>query len=291
MLNADKPTKEKPMHPIAFVIGSLTIRWYGIMIAVSIAISITVIYVESQHQGLNTDDVLDMVIVAVIGGILGARIGWIVTSPDVVWYLTHPLRILAIWEGGLSYFGGILGGVAAANFLIRRRRMGFWRMTDLVAPLLALSFGIGKIGCWLNGCCNGTATTSWLGVIFTNPLSESDILNQKVWPAQLFNSASGFLVFAVLFWIVRKRKRYDGQVFIWYLYLYGATSFVVEFFRYIPVHVLGLTPNQWTDITIILLGTIASAILKRQPPVGPVPAEGSQPLPETTPNSEESEGR
>jgi phosphatidylglycerol:prolipoprotein diacylglycerol transferase len=279
------------MHPIAFVIGSLTIRWYGIMIAVSIAISITVIYIEAQHQGLNTDDVLDMVIVAVIGGILGARIGWIMTSPNVVWYLAHPLRILAIWEGGLSYFGGILGGVAAANFLIRRRRMGFWRMVDLVAPLLALSFGIGKIGCWLNGCCNGTATTSWLGVIFTNPVSESDILNQKVWPAQLFNSASGFLVFAVLFWIVRKRKRYDGQVFIWYLYLYGATSFVVEFFRYIPVHVLGLTPNQWTDITIIILGTIASAILKRRPPVGPVPAEGSQPLPETTPNSEKSEGR
>ncbi len=279
------------MHPIAFAIGSLTIRWYGIMIAVSIAISITVIYVESQHQGLNTDDVLDMAIVAVIGGVLGARIGWIMTSPNVVWYLAHPLRILAIWEGGLSYFGGILGGVAAAYFLIRRRRMGFWRMADLVAPLLALSFGIGKIGCWLNGCCNGTATTSWLGVIFTNPVSESDILNQKVWPAQLFNSASGFLVFAVLFWIVRKRKRYDGQVFIWYLYLYGATSFVVEFFRYIPVHVLGLTPNQWTDIVIIILGVIASVILKRRPPVGPVPAEGSQPLPETTPNSEEPEGR
>ncbi|MHB8105846.1 MAG: prolipoprotein diacylglyceryl transferase [Candidatus Cryosericum sp.] len=279
------------MHPIAFVIGSLTIRWYGIMIAVSIAISITVIYIEAQHQRLNTDDVLDMVIAAVIGGILGARIGWIVTSPDVIWYLAHPLRILAIWEGGLSYFGGILGGVAAASFLTRRRRMGFWRMTDLVAPLLALSFGIGKIGCWLNGCCNGTATTSWLGVIFTNPLSESDILNQKVWPAQLFNSASGFLVFAVLFWIVRKRKHYDGQVFIWYLYLYGATSFVVEFFRYIPVHVLGLTPNQWTDVTIIIFGTIASVILKRRLPVRPAPAAGSQPLPGTTLDSEESDAR
>ncbi|HEY5001309.1 MAG TPA: prolipoprotein diacylglyceryl transferase family protein, partial [Candidatus Cryosericum sp.] len=119
------------MHPIALVIGSLTIRWYGIMIAVSIAISITVVYIESRHQGINTDDVLDLAIVAVIGGILGARIGWIMTSPNVVWYLAHPLRILAIWEGGLSYFGGILGGVVAAHFFIRRRRMGFWRMADL----------------------------------------------------------------------------------------------------------------------------------------------------------------
>ena len=189
------------MHPIAFVIGNLTIRWYGIMIAVSIAISITVIYIESRHQGLNTDDVLDMAIAAVIGGILGARIGWIMTSGNVLWYLAHPLHILAIWEGGLSYFGGILGGVIAANWLIRRRRMRFWQMADIVAPLLALSFGIGKIGCWLNGCCNGTATTSELGVIFTNPSSQSDLLNQRIWPAQLFNSVSGFLVFAVLFWV------------------------------------------------------------------------------------------
>jgi phosphatidylglycerol:prolipoprotein diacylglycerol transferase len=278
------------MHPIAFVIGSLTIRWYGAMIAVSIAISITVVYIESRRQGINTDDVLDMAIAAVIGGILGARIGWIMTSPNVLWYLAHPLRILAIWEGGLSYFGGILGGVVAANCLIRRRRMAFWRMVDIVAPLLALSFGIGKIGCWLNGCCNGTATTSWLGVIFTNPLSECDLLNQRIWPAQLFNSASGFLAFAVLFWVVRKRKHYDGQVFIWYLYLYGATSFVVEFFRYIPVHVLRLTPNQWTDITIIVVGIIASLILRRRPPVRPVPPEQSEALDGTAQDGRESDG-
>jgi phosphatidylglycerol:prolipoprotein diacylglycerol transferase len=290
MSQTHKPTEEKLMHPIAFIIGILTIRWYGLMIAVSIAISITVVYIESRRQGINTDDVLDIAIAAVIGGILGARIGWIMTSPDVLWYLAHPLRIFAIWEGGLSYFGGILGGVVAANCLIRRRRMGFWRMADIVAPLLALSFGIGKIGCWLNGCCNGTATTSWLGVIFTNPLSECDLLNQRIWPAQLFNSASGFLVFAVLFWVVRKRKHYNGQVFIWYLYLYGATSFVVEFFRYIPVHVLRLTPNQWTDITIIVVGIIASLILRRRPPVRPVPSERSEALDATAQDTSESDG-
>lgn len=266
MPNARKQVKEKSMYPIALVIGSLTIRWYGVMIAVSIAISISVAYFESRRQGINTDDVLDMAIAAVVSGILGARIGWIMTSPDVLWYLAHPLRILAIWEGGLSYFGGILGGVVGANLVIRHRRMGFWRMADMAAPLLALSFGIGKIGCWLNGCCNGTATTSWLGVIFTNPLSECDLLNQRIWPAQLFNSASGFLAFAVLYWIVRKRKHYDGQVFIWYLFLYGSTSFVVEFFRYIPVHVLGLTPNQWTDIAIIILGIVVSLVLSRRIP-------------------------
>jgi phosphatidylglycerol:prolipoprotein diacylglycerol transferase len=289
MPQAHKPTKEKPMHPIALVIGSLTIRWYGVMIAVSIAISITIVYVESRRQGINTDDVLDLAIVAVIGGILGARIGWILTSPDVLWYLAHPLRILAIWEGGLSYFGGILGGVIAAHFMVRRRRMGFWRMADIIAPLLALSFGIGKIGCWLNGCCGGTATTSWLGIIFTNPLSECDLLNQKIWPAQLFNSASGFLAFAVLFWVVRKRKHYDGQVFVWYLYLYGATSFVVEFFRYIPVHVLRLTPNQWTDITIIAVGIIASLILRRRLGVSPVPSQPSETLDETAQDTGESD--
>lgn len=278
------------MHPIALTIGSFTIRWYGIMIAISIAISIIVIYIESRRQGMNTDDVLDMAIAAVIGGILGARIGWILTSPDVLWYLAHPLRILAIWEGGLSYFGGILGGVVAANFLIQRRRMGFWRMADIVAPLLALSFGIGKIGCWLNGCCNGTPTTSWLGVIFVNPLSECDLLNQRIWPAQLFNSACGFLAFAVLFWVVRKPKHYDGQVFIWYLYLYGASSFVVEFFRYIPVHLLRLTPNQWTDIAIIIVGIIASRILGRRPPVRPVPPERSEALDQAAPDNTESDG-
>jgi phosphatidylglycerol:prolipoprotein diacylglycerol transferase len=268
------------MHPIAFVIGSLAVRWYGIMIATSIAISVAVVYVEARNQAINTDDVLDLAIAAVIGGILGARIGWIFTSPDVLWYLAHPLRILAVWEGGLSYFGGILGGVLAAYLLIHRRKMGFWRMADLAAPVLALSFGIGKIGCWLNGCCYGLPTTSWLGVVFTSPLSECDLLNQKLWPAQLFNSASGFIAFAVLFWIVRKHKHFDGQVFVWYLYLYGAMSFVVEFFRYIPVHVAGLTPNQWTDLVIIALGIIMTPLLRRRsairPPAGEQPADDDE---------------
>lgn len=266
------------MHPIAFTIGTLTIRWYGVMIAVSIVISIAVLYTESLHQRINADDILDMAITAVICGILGARIGWILTSRDVLWYLAHPFHILAIWEGGLSYFGGIIGGVIGANWVIRRRRLGFWRTVDMAAPLLALSFGIGKIGCWLNGCCNGKPTTSWLGVVFTNPQSECTLLNQKIWPAQLFNSASGFLTFVLLFWVVRNHKKYDGQVFIWYLYLYGATSFVVEFFRYIPVHILGLTPNQWTALIIIPLGYIASRFLRNRPaaePMAPQPEKTS----------------
>ena len=260
------------MHPIALTLGALTIRWYGIMIAVSIVISTLFIYSDSRRRGLDTDAVLDVIIAAVIGGILGARIGWIATSPSVLWYLSHPLRILAIWEGGLSYFGGILGGVAAAAWMIRRRGLRFWQMADMVAPLLALSFGIGKIGCWLNGCCHGTVTTSWLGVVFTDPLSECELLGQRVWPTQLFNSASGFIVFAILFWVVRRHQHYEGEVFVWYLYLYGVSSFVVEFYRYIPVHLLGLSPNQWTAVVIVPSGYIASRILRRRPQASPAPA-------------------
>ena len=265
------------MHPIALTLGALTIRWYGVMIALSIAISVIFVYRDSKRQGLDTDAVLDVVIAAVIGGILGARVGWIATSPSVLWYVAHPLRILAIWEGGLSYFGGILGGVIAADWMIRRRQLRFWQIADIVAPLLALSFGIGKIGCWLNGCCHGKLTTSWLGVVFTDPRSECELLGQKVWPTQLFNSASGFIVFAVLVWIVRRHKQYEGEVFVWYLYLYGATSFLVEFYRYIPVHLLGLSPNQWTALVIIPTGYIASRILRRrhQPGAGTEAASGT----------------
>ncbi len=252
------------MHPVAFTIGTLTIRWYGVMIAVAIIISVIAAYVESRRQNLNTDDVLDMATTAILCGILGARLGWILTSGSFIWYLEHPLALIAVWKGGLSYFGGIAGGVIGANWIIRRRHMNFWQMTDIVAPFLALSFGIGKIGCWLNGCCNGKPTSSPLGVVFTNPLSECTLLNQKIWPAQLFNSASGFLTFVLLFFIVRKHKRYHGEVFVWYLYLYGVTSFIVEFFRDIPVHFLGLTPNQWTAVIIIPAGYIISRSLRRK---------------------------
>jgi phosphatidylglycerol:prolipoprotein diacylglycerol transferase len=150
--------------------------------------------------------------------------------------------------------------------MIRRRHLRFWHIADIVAPFLALSYGIGKIGCWLNGDSIGKTTTSWLGVVFTNPLSQAEILGQKVWPAQLFGSASGFIVFVILTWVVRRHKTYEGQVFVWYLYLYGAASFVVEFYRYIPVHLLGLTPNQWTALVIIPAGYIASRILRRRHP-------------------------
>lgn len=102
----------------------------------AIAISISAAYVESRRQGINTDNVLDMAIAAILGGIAGARIGWVLTSPDVAWYLVHPLQVIAIWNGGLSYFGAIIGGVIAAHWVSAAGTWTFGKWQTLRRPCL-----------------------------------------------------------------------------------------------------------------------------------------------------------
>lgn len=165
---------------------------------------------------------------------------------DQAQHICHPPRdclvALKVWRGGLAYYGGFIFAVLYALYFIRKRKMPAWRTFDLSSTYVALGLFFGRVGCWLNGCCYGKVTDSALGVVFPRGSAvwrwqlDHDLISRRdialpVYPTQLYQAALNLAMFAVLYWLVRPRKRFDGQVFAWLLILKAITRSVVEIWR------------------------------------------------------------
>lgn len=161
-------------------------------------------------------------------------------------HVCHPPRdclvAAKIWRGGLAYYGGFLLAALYAIRFVRRRKMPFWRTWDLSAPYVALGLFFGRMGCWLNGCCYGKATDSALGVTFPRGSApwrwqlDHGLIGRHdamlpVWPAQPMQALANLATFALLYYVIRRRKRFDGEVFAWLLILKAVTRSAIEFLR------------------------------------------------------------
>ena len=130
-----------------------------------------------------------------------------------------------MWRGGLAYYGGFIFAVAFAYYYVRKHKLGWWRTADLAAPGIMLGLVCGRLGCFLNGCCYGKPTTSWLGVVFPQRPGVA------VHPTQLYESAACFVCFAHPYYVVRPRRRAFGDVFAAMLILYGIARIICEIWR------------------------------------------------------------
>jgi phosphatidylglycerol:prolipoprotein diacylglycerol transferase len=263
------------MYPILFHIGNFTLRTYGVIVALAMIAGIFLaMHFAKTRLKISEDDFLSVAIWAIVGGIVGARIFWILVSPGLSFYLVNPLKIFAIWEGGLSFEGMFFGGLIAVIFAVKHYKISLWGFLDILSPGVAIGYGIGKLACFFNGCCHGTVVPLWwpkffpLVNIFTNPNSECELLNQPLFPTQLLNSLGGWVSLFVVLWVLtKKRAYYYGQVFVVFSYVFALMLFLVDFIRYIPTRFLGLTPNQWSAIAMVVLATILHFILRKKVPM------------------------
>jgi phosphatidylglycerol:prolipoprotein diacylglycerol transferase len=149
---------------------------------------------------------------------------------------------IKIWRGGLAYYGGFLTAVPFAWWYVRRHNLGWWRTADLAAPGIMLGLFFGRLGCFLNGCCYGKPTSSFIGVVFPRGgaawrqqvdehLITATQSAMPVHPTQLYESIACFVCFAILYYVVRPRRRAFGQVFAWMLILYAIARTVCEIWR------------------------------------------------------------
>ncbi|MFC1862613.1 prolipoprotein diacylglyceryl transferase [Thermodesulfobacteriota bacterium] len=145
------------MHPVLIEIGPLVIRWYGVMIAVACMVGLWVAGIEAERKGISKEKIQSFFIYAIIGGIVGARLYYVVFS-DFTQFKTAPFSIFAIWQGGLAIHGGILGGLVVSVIYTRIQKISFWKLADTLAPSLILGQAIGRIGCLLNGDAHGYPT-------------------------------------------------------------------------------------------------------------------------------------
>lgn len=221
------------MFPQLFHIGSFAVPTYGILVATGVLLGLWISVRNSARQGIKPENAWDFGIAVVLAGILGSKILYILV--DWKTYAEHPKEIfsLSTLQAGGVFSGGLIGAFIVAWWFLRKYNMPALATCDAFSPGLALGHAIGRIGCFSAGCCYGKPTTHFWGITFTNPVANANAgtpLNIPLEPTQLIESAAELIIFGVLTWMFA-RKKFDGQIFGAYLFLYGIARFLIEFLR------------------------------------------------------------
>ncbi len=268
-------------------LGTFRLPSYGTMIALGFLVCLYLLQRRARRTGLDPLALFDAVVWALMGGLVGARLfyvlhHWHQFAPD-------PLRVFALWHGGLTFYGGVIGGALGLLVQLRRKGLPLRPTLDVCASLLPLGHAFGRVGCFLNGCCYGEVTDCWVGVRFprivdgageiVGSLAYLDHLRRglvtasqerslPVHPTQLYEVALELAIFALLgYWLTRRRRA--GDVAWAYPVLYGAGRFVYEFFRgdTEPIPALGgLTLFQVVSIGLVAFGVAMLARSRTLPP-------------------------
>lgn len=256
------------MHPILFRLGSFPVHSYGVMIALAFLAGLWTATRRARREKLSADIIGDVTLWLMLGGIVGARAVYVATYWQDQFAGGKFSEIFAIWNGGLVYYGGLIGATVAGMIYVGWKRLPLWKIADVLAPSIALGSVFGRIGCLLNGCCYGRACAAPWAITFpegheTHPAGMSAI---PVHPTEIYDALLNFALYVFLAWLIR-RKKFDGQIFATYLILYAVCRSIVEYFRgdYPADHVHnGLTSAQLVSIPIFIAGLALAAILSRR---------------------------
>lgn len=225
------------MYPILFKIGPITIYSYGFFLALAYLTGSILAQREAKRRGVGAHFISNLCLVCLISGIIGARIFFLLLNLD--FFKENPLEIIMLQHGGLVWYGGLISAVASLLIYIRIKKQPIFVTLDLMAPYVALAQAIGRIGCFLNGCCYGKL---WRQV-------------NILYPTQIFSSLSMLFVFLVLR-VMQKQGLKTGSIFFSYLALYASKRFFIEFLRGdSPTVFLGLSVFQ-----LISAGIFVSAL-------------------------------
>jgi phosphatidylglycerol:prolipoprotein diacylglycerol transferase len=236
------------VDPIAFTIGSVSVAWYGIMVALAV-ITLIVWALLAVRRGANLtyNTVINAAIVGIPSGVIFSRLLHVIDHWE--YFVEHPSQIIG--GEGLTIYGAVLGAALGIWIYSRLTRKNFGYLADVVAPGIILAQAIGRVGCTINGCCYGVETDIFCAVIYGHPASHGP-LGIPVHPTQIYEIIYNLIVFGVLL-VLRKRFRPDGSLFLIYLTLYSAWRLGIDFIREGTDFLFGLHEAQVISIIVLII--------------------------------------
>lgn len=264
------------IDPVFLHLGPVQLRWYGLMYMISFIIGYFLLrrYAKYRKLNLSDDDLYDLLFYLILGVMIGGRLGYVILY-DLHTYLQQPLTIFAIWQGGMSFHGGLVGVVLAALYITKKKGWNFWEIADLVCAVVPVGLGLGRIGNFINGELFGRPSNVAWAMVFPDggPAPRH--------PSQLYEALlEGLVLFFVLRWLYRKNL-YHGTVFWGLIGFYGLFRFLVEFFREPDAQIgydLGpFTRGQLLSFPMLVAGFVMMTIYaRRSPPPKPQPKSKSR---------------
>lgn len=257
------------VNRVAFTLFGREIYWYGIIIVSAIMLAIAYVFIRARKTEITEDNLYDLSIWLVVSGVLGARAYYVLTSLDKY---DSFLDYFKIWEGGLGFYGGIIGGALAALIVCKIQKINFPLLADLVAPTLLLAQGIGRWGNFFNAEAYGSVTTwDFFGKTFNITGCEKlpwimYINGTPVQPTFLYECVWNMIGFALLA-LLYKRRAFNGQIFLGYMCWYGPARMLIEGFRTDSLYVGTIRISQLVGLLSLVIGAalmIALLIMKKK---------------------------
>jgi len=238
------------MRPILLKLGSIPLRSYGVMMMVGFLVGLYRALHAARRKGIDPAALADAALYSLLSGVVGARLVFVLLNwPD----FRHNLgSVFSVWEGGLSFHGGVACAVGVVYLYTHRKRIPFLLLADTLAPSLAIAYGFTRIGCFLNGCCYGVQTHLPWAVKFPGVIAPRH-------PAQLYAAAASFFIYLLLVRIEKLHKA-DGFVFLAYLAMYSLYRFLIEILRKgatAEVFCWGLTQAQLVSVVVLVGAALA----------------------------------
>lgn len=262
------------MHSVLFSLDHIVIHSFGACLAVAIILCYLVMVRLGRPSGYGSDFVSNLLTILIVSGLVGARLFYVVEHWS--YYAQQPASILKVWEGGLMFFGGLLIACASLIVFIRLQKKPLAEVLDVVVTAVPLGHAIGRMGCFLNGCCYGRTSDSCLSVTFPHgsiPWSEQlqgglisaeAVRSLPVLPSQLFESALNFIIFIVLL-LLFKRRRHPGSQVAAYMMMYPVARFILELSRADErLHFGWFSISQVISLGIFAAGVVLAFCISRR---------------------------
>ncbi len=253
------------MHPVLIDLGWFQIRSYGFLLAVSFLVGIYLAGYRAKRHGINPQLILDLSVYLIVAAVVGSRLLFVLFHLEEY---SSPLEIFALWQGGATFYGGLILCFVVAYVFISRKKLSFLQVADITAPSIALGLVFTRVGCFLSGCCFGAPTLAAWGVHFpdgseaagsaADAAREMGIASIGLHPTQLYSSAYGLLIFGGIL-LAEKYLRKPGALFGALLASYGTARFTVDFFRFYEDNtkaLFSLTVSQYISLGLLVAGLV-----------------------------------